>query len=330
LYAPAKPPLLIAEAANPEWSSVPLVGWSHSRAIQRATGAHIVTQVRNRDAFERAGMSTDQYTAIDSEKVARLFSQAAHILRGGSGKGWTTAMALSAPRYYYFEHLFWQQFGPRIEAGEFSLVHRLTPLSPTTPSIIAPRCRRAGVPFLLGPLNGGVPWPRAFDKERREEKEWLSYVRGAYRLLPGYRSTRADAAAIICGSRHTESEVPAKYREKVVYIPENAIEPERFQARRTRDATVPIRCIYLGRLVPYKGADIALQAAVPMLREGLLTFTFVGDGPLRPKLTGGAGFLGSHLCDRCSPGGTTSSASTTSSPAPRQHRASARHPHFEF
>jgi hypothetical protein len=83
-----------------------------------------------------------------------------------------------------------------LRAGEFSLVHRLTPLSPTLPSLLASRCKEIGVPFVWGPINGGVPWPAAFDRERRREREWLSYVRGAYRYLPGYRaSTRRCAAA---------------------------------------------------------------------------------------------------------------------------------------
>ena len=30
----------------------------------------------------------------------------------------------------------------------------------------------------------------------RREREWLSYVRGAYKLLPGYRSTRRDAVSV--------------------------------------------------------------------------------------------------------------------------------------
>jgi hypothetical protein len=60
--------LLIAEAANPEWISVPLVGWSHARAIAALTDAHLVTQVRNEAAIRRAGLSDDQFTAIDSRR----------------------------------------------------------------------------------------------------------------------------------------------------------------------------------------------------------------------------------------------------------------------
>jgi glycosyltransferase involved in cell wall biosynthesis len=276
--------LLIAEAANPEWASVPLVGWSHARALAKVADTHMVTQIRNQEAIRRTGLDPSSYTCIDSEAVARVLWKVSSALRGGEGKGWTTLMAFSAISYRYFEQLVWRTFGDRIRAGEFDLVHRITPLSPTIPSLIAARCARAGVPFVLGPLNGGVPWPRAFDAERRREKEWLSYIRDAYKALPGYRSTRRAAAAIIIASRDTWGQMPDRYHEKCVYIPENGIDPERFSRPVSGGVSGPVRAAFLGRLVPYKGADMLIEAAAPLVRAGRLEVDIIGDGPEMPRL----------------------------------------------
>jgi glycogen(starch) synthase len=277
--------LLIAEAANPEWTSVPLVGWSHAMALRELVDGHIVTQIRNRDAFLRAGLIENKdFTAINSEGVAKPAWKLASLIRGGNELGWTTMQAFAPISYYYFERLLWKQFGDQIKSRRFDLVHRLTPLSPTTPSIIAKKCARAGVPFVIGPLNGGVPWPKWFQQERRKEKEWLAPFRGAYRILPGYRSTLKHSAAIIAGSQYTMQKIPAAYAGKTHYIIDNAIDPTRFGQPRRRQPALPLQLLFVGRLVPYKGADMVIEAAEPLLADGRAELTIVGDGPERQRL----------------------------------------------
>lgn len=277
--------LLIAEAANPDWVSVPLVGWNVVKALRSEADVHIVTQVRNKSAFVNRGMIEGvDFTAIDSEALAAPFYKLAERFRGGKGKGWTTLTAIQSLSYPYFEHLVWKRFGEKIKGGEYDVVHRITPLSPTSPSSLAAKCKKAGVPFLLGPLNGGLPWPPGYNRERIKEKEWLSFVRNVYELLPSVRATYRNASAIIAGSCHTMGEL-RPYDRPMIYIPENGIEPQLFSSSsRTPLDGRPLRAVFVGRLVPYKGADIAVEASAKLLRSGMLRFDLVGDGPELPSL----------------------------------------------
>jgi hypothetical protein len=99
--------LVIGEAANPEWASVPLVGWSLYQALSRVVDAHLVTHVRNRPALIRAGLiEGKEFTSIDNEYVARPLYHLAEMIRGGKDKGWTTLQALSSLFYYFLNTRF--------------------------------------------------------------------------------------------------------------------------------------------------------------------------------------------------------------------------------
>ena len=230
--------LLIAEAANPEWASVPLVGWNLFCALAKLVDIHLVTQIRNRDAIIRAGLIEGRdFTAINNEHVAAPLIKFGERLRGGTGIGWTTDTALSSLAYYSFERELWRQFRARLAAHEFDLVHRVTPLSPTSQSILARRLTSLKIPFVIGPLNGGAPWPKHFRDRQYAEREWLSHIRWVYKLMPAYRSTRRHSAAIIVGSKHTFLDMPRWAKDKCIYIPENGVSLD-YLAARTRSRRV--------------------------------------------------------------------------------------------
>ena len=284
--------LLIAEACNPEWVSVPLVGWNIYRALSKIASVHLVTHIRNRDAINRAGLvEGSDYSTIDNERFASPIFKLSLLLRGGAGKGWTTITAFSSLAYYSFELDLWRKFKNRLMAREFDLVHRVTPLSPTSQSIIAKRLFRLRIPFIVGPLNGGVPWPPGFIDRQHAEHEWLSHIRGLYKLLPGYSSMRRHSSAIIVGSKFTLSEMPQQIQNKCIYIPENGIRTDQVVALddlrnkfKTRTVESKLNVIFVGRLVPYKGADMLLEAAAEFLLKKQIELHIVGDGPQRQEL----------------------------------------------
>lgn len=278
--------LHIAELCNPNWVSVPIEGWFHSRALAQLTDSHLVTQYFNAENITAAGLRPGHdFTALDTRRVLLPLRRLAALLRGRDQIGLTTQTAFDSLAYYYFEHLLWRRFGAAVRRREFDVVHRLTPLSPTAPSIIARRCRRAGVPFVIGPLNGGLRWPAGFEDVRRGEREWLSYVRDGYKLLPAYRSTRGAAAAIVSGSIATYEQLGARHRPKTVYVPENGIDPARFDVQHDETpAALPLRVCFVGRLVSYKGADMLLSAAAELIRAGRVALEVIGDGIEMEKL----------------------------------------------
>ncbi|MEI6656042.1 MAG: glycosyltransferase family 4 protein [Verrucomicrobiota bacterium] len=282
--------LVIAEAANPELTSVALIGYSLSQALAEVCDAHLVTESRNAGSLRQAGVAADAFTAI-TNPAQRIAFRIATVLRGGTSLGWTIHSALATLAYPLFERKVWRHFAMRLKAGEFDLVHRITPLSPTTPSYLAKKLAVIGVPLVLGPLNGGIPWPAGFHQIRRAEREWLGYVRDLYRLLPGLKATRQLASALVLASRHTYGEVTgtlAALEKKAIWLPENAIDPERFPEVFVEPnrpvASDPLRVAFLGRLVPYKGADMLIEAVAPLIRAGRMTLEIIGDGPQLPEL----------------------------------------------
>lgn len=277
--------LWVAEAANPKLFSVSLIGWSFGRALRETADGILVTEQRNRDDCRAAGaIEGGDFETVDNRFWQGTAWRVSSWLRGGGGLGWTTYAALSTLVYPIFELRLWKQFRDRLASGQFDLVHRLTPVSPVTPSPLAQRCAKLGVPFALGPLNGGLPWPKEYPELRRAEKEWLSPLRGVSRLLPGFEATRRHSSAIIVASRSTLGEMAPRHRAKCVYLPENAIDPERFPRRTPPVPRSPVRVVFVGRLVPYKGADLLIEAAAPLLRAGSVELDIVGDGPEMPRL----------------------------------------------
>jgi glycosyltransferase involved in cell wall biosynthesis len=273
--------LLLADACNPEMASTAYFAYQICQALARQLDEVVVaTQVRNRDAFGRHAIDGCRVEFIDSESVARPMYRLSRWLRRDAQKALTLNVALAYPSYLAFERGVWKRFRGELRQGAFDVVHRVTPLSPNLPS---PMASWSPVPFVIGPVNGGLRWPRQFLGELAREREWLSFARGAARWMPYYRSTYRRAAAILAGFQHTRDALPAAAGPRIFDCPDvgfdaNGVAPP---SRPPRDR---MTALFVGRLVPYKCPDVAVEAfaASPALRRHRLLL--IGDGPERARI----------------------------------------------
>ena len=261
---------------------MPYVTYSHAAALAKLHDVALVIGAPVEDNVRRAESPFRTIEVVRTPLLDRIYAWSfRRIFRSNFDSQAVTAFGY--PFSLAFEWQAWRQLRRRIFAGEFDVVLRLLPMSPVTPSPFAFLLRKGPIPFVIGPLNGGLPWPPGFS-QLENQKEWVSNLRNLYRYLPFARSTYHNAAAIIAASSQTYAEF-ASYRDKLFFVPEPGIARSLcFRDPRNPELGAKLELIFVGGLVPRKACDLALRAAAPILRSDLARFTVVGNGPERNRL----------------------------------------------
>jgi glycosyltransferase involved in cell wall biosynthesis len=274
--------LVLGPDCNPEQVSIPLVTYCHAAALAQLHDVTLVARVGVEDALRRAKASFRAIEVVRMPLLEHLYSWIfRRILKNNyATQVWT---ALNYPFTLAFEWRAWRQLRQRIFAGDFDVVLRIVPVTAVLPSAFAFFLRKGPIPFVIGPINGGLPFVQGFSQADKQ-KEWISGFRHLYRFLPFARSTYRNASAIIVASSQTYREFAA-YCEKLFFVPENGI------GRLLCSDAAPsferdgrLELIFVGGLVPQKACDLALRAVAPLLRGGAAHFTVLGDGPERNRL----------------------------------------------
>lgn len=282
--------LVLAPDANPESISVALVCFRHAEALARVHTVTLVGRAKNEESLRRDPSLFHAVEAIRNPWLDRVFAWSVRrVFRNNYHNHVLTAFAY--PFALAFEWRAWLSVRRRIVAGEFDVVLRLAPITSVLPSIFPYLLRKSGIPFVIGPINGGLPWPKGFSQIKKQ-KRWIDSLRKLNRLMPFARSTYHRAAAIIAGSSQIYSEFTG-YGDKLFFIPENGISGSLCsESARRSEREGEQEFMFLGALIPCKACDLAIRAAAPLLRSGLVRFTIIGDGPERTRLEGIAKSLG--------------------------------------
>jgi glycosyltransferase involved in cell wall biosynthesis len=274
--------LVLGPDCNPEQVSIPFVTYSHAAALAELHDVTLIARSSVLDALHRAKAPFRAIEVVRTPLLDRIYAWCFRWVF----KCNYDSQVLTAFKYPFalaFEWRAWRQLRRRISGGEFDVVLRLVPMAPTMPSPFAFFLRKGPIPFVLGPLNGGLPWPPGFT-QLVKQKEWIANLRSLYRYVPFARSTYRYASAIIAASSQVCAEFD-RYRDKLFFIPEPGIGQSLCSVdSRSPEPRARLELLFVGGLVPRKACDLALRAAASLLRDDSARFTVIGDGPERGRL----------------------------------------------
>ena len=177
-------------------------------------------------------------------------------------------MVKSSFDYFRFNHQNKRQFKNTI--AEYDLVHHVVPVAPRYPNALGCMAKK----FILGPTGGGLRAPESFRSEVEGHEEWFYKLRVLDRARFDFdpllrRTFNAADLILMVGSYMYDRKLPERYHEKCKVMLEVGIDAREYQATRplSTDNNEPLKLLYAGRIVPYKGLIYALRALGAMLPD---------------------------------------------------------------
>lgn len=272
--------LLSAFAFAPNVGSEPGVGWRWAAELARYHEVTVVTDVTRRVLVE-----ADTVQLPPNVRVVYF------------RPGWLRAVPLNSTTAQLL-YTAWQYcllgFARRLQAEQgFDLAIHCTYGVFRHPSFLG----YLGIPFVFGPLGGGEDAPLALKRSirgREKIKELLRPLFNKAALLdPFLWAAYAKSTLILTKTEDTRQALPWPFRHRAIVYPEIGIDaPADIQAR-ARQLDQPLRVLFAGRLLGWKGAHLAIRAVAQALAQGVpVEFTLLGKGPFESELRRVANALG--------------------------------------
>jgi len=164
-----------------------------------------------------------------------------------------------------------------IAEQQIDILHQPIPVAPRFPSMMF----GMGIPVVIGPLNGGMEYPRAFrGNESMVSRVAIAaarqFVNLANTLIPGKR----QADVVLVANGRTRDALPTGLSGNVIELVENGIDFGIWKDGANASPGNPAntqRFIFIGRLVDWKALDVAIRALAKIPAGEL---EIIGDGPM--------------------------------------------------
>lgn len=264
--------LLSAFAFAPNVGSEPGVGWRWAAELGKQHEVTVVT-----DATRRALVEADGVQLPPNVRVVYF------------RPGWLRAMPLNsatAPLLYTLWQFGLLGFARRLQRQQgFDLAIHCTYGVFRHPSFLG----YLGIPFVFGPVGGGEDAPLALKRSihgREKIKELLrSLLNKAALFDPFLWAAYAKATLILTKTEDTRQALPWPFRRRAIVYPEIGIDAPAGIQPTARKPGEPLRVLFAGRLLGWKGSHLAIRAVAQAVAQGVpVEFTLLGKGPFERVL----------------------------------------------
>ena len=269
--------VLSAFSCAPNQGSEPGLGWGW--AVEVARLGHevlVLTSSERREAIEAELASGRLPPTLRFEYF--LPAWLARLQRKGLALGYESLT-------WHTVHLLWQflvygHVRRQLADQRFELVHHITFSGIRHPTLLG----RLGLPLVLGPLGGGERAPLALRRSLGWRGWLLEAVRDVHTFLirfdPITRRACRDAEVIYVKTEQTRTALPRRFRDKAVVQMEIGTKDAAMPARPTRAPDGPLRLLYAGRFLYWKGMHLGLRALAELRARGVdARLTMLGGGP---------------------------------------------------
>ena len=181
-----------------------------------------------------------------------------------------------------------------IKDKKIDIIHQPIPVSPKDPSMLFD----LGVPIVIGPMNGGMNYPPAFQKmEGRFVQVGVSFGRALSSFMNVVIPGKLKATTLLVANERTKESLPSSVREvSTIELVENGVylslwkkdvsqkkelKEENFQKKDQQNLT---RFVFIGRLVDWKAVDLLLMAFKQVLEKIPARLDIIGEGDQKANL----------------------------------------------
>lgn len=161
--------------------------------------------------------------------------------------------------------------------NQYDLVHQLSPLAlryPSPATGIVPE-------YIIGPLAGSLPTPLAM-RANATEGTWYRHLRKLdhlrFRYDPLLRTTYQNARCLLAVAPYVSSLLGKCCPPRIEYMSETGVESIYTRVQEDRPVGVPLRLLFVGRIIRTKGILEAIEAVARATSSVSLTLDVVGNG----------------------------------------------------